>query len=78
MGLKSSCPDKREPVVKRVTGNEFSRKHMPQRCNEEAARIILADAERYAGLPLEWARLWMERRENSRNGPQAALKSLAA
>jgi hypothetical protein len=30
--------------------------------NEEAARIILADPQWYAGLPLEWARLWMERR----------------
>jgi hypothetical protein len=29
--------------------------------NKEAACIILADPERYAGLPLEWARLWMER-----------------
>jgi hypothetical protein len=29
--------------------------------NREAAEIILADPERYAGLPLEWARLWMER-----------------
>jgi hypothetical protein len=29
--------------------------------NEEAARIILADPKRYAGLPLEWAKLWRER-----------------
>jgi hypothetical protein len=29
--------------------------------NEQAARIILADPERYAGLPLIWARLWVER-----------------
>jgi hypothetical protein len=28
--------------------------------NEEAARIILADPERYAGLPLEWACPWMK------------------
>jgi hypothetical protein len=28
--------------------------------NEEAARIILSEPERYAGLPLEWARLWMD------------------
>jgi hypothetical protein len=29
--------------------------------NEQAARIILADPERYAGLPTAWARLWVER-----------------
>jgi hypothetical protein len=29
--------------------------------NAEAARIILADPVRYAGLPLEWARMWQEK-----------------
>jgi hypothetical protein len=29
--------------------------------NELAARIILANPVRYAGLPLMWARLWMSR-----------------
>jgi hypothetical protein len=32
-----------------------------QEGNEQAARIILADSERYAGLPLIWARLWVEK-----------------
>jgi hypothetical protein len=27
--------------------------------NELAARIILADPVRYAGLPMMWARMWM-------------------
>jgi hypothetical protein len=31
------------------------------RSNEQAARIILADPEKYAGLALEWARLWWTR-----------------
>jgi hypothetical protein len=29
--------------------------------NELAARIILADPVKYAGLMVEWAELWMER-----------------
>lgn len=29
--------------------------------NALAARIILADPGRYAGLPLIWAQLWMSR-----------------
>jgi hypothetical protein len=29
--------------------------------NELAARIILADPVKYAGLPVMWARLWMSR-----------------
>jgi hypothetical protein len=31
------------------------------RGNEDAARIILADPERYDGLPLQWAKLWVAR-----------------
>jgi len=31
-----------------------------------SARIILADPESYAGLGLEWARLWMKRDGNSK------------
>jgi hypothetical protein len=31
--------------------------------NLEAARIMLADPERYAGSPLEWAKLWMAKHE---------------
>lgn len=35
------------------------------RQNREAATIILADAQRYAGLPVEWAERFMERRTNA-------------
>jgi len=34
--------------------------------NELAARIILANPVKYAGLPVIWARLWMERYAPSR------------
>ncbi|HKD45176.1 MAG TPA: hypothetical protein VKD24_05920 [Candidatus Angelobacter sp.] len=34
--------------------------------NRRAAEIILADPEKYAGLPLIWAELWMK------NHPQAS------
>lgn len=37
------------------------------RQNREAARIILAKPQRYAGLPLEWARLWRSKRKEKRN-----------
>ena len=32
------------------------------RQNREAAAIILANPQRYAGLPLEWAQLWNKRK----------------
>jgi hypothetical protein len=50
------------------------------RGNEEAARIILADPERYAGLALKWARLWVERHGIPKKEPAAAtqLKALRA
>lgn len=35
------------------------------RGNELAARIILADPVKYAGLPLIWARLWVTRRKET-------------
>ena len=38
------------------------------RDNRIAARIILADPERYAGLPLIWARMWTENHKEKRNG----------
>ena len=44
---------------RRLTGLRLSEKY--DAGNRETAEIILADPERYAGLPLEWARLWMER-----------------
>jgi hypothetical protein len=34
-----------------------------ERGNEIAARIIVADPVKYAGLPLMWALLWMERHQ---------------
>jgi hypothetical protein len=42
------------------------------RDNDQSARIILADPERYAGLPLEWARLWMSRQGIQRKKPVSA------
>jgi len=33
------------------------------RGNRAAARIILSDPARYAGLPLAWAKLWMEQHQ---------------
>lgn len=33
--------------------------------NREAAAIILANPERYAGLPLEWAQLWTARADRA-------------
>jgi hypothetical protein len=32
-----------------------------QRQNREAAELILRNRERYAGLPVEWAELWLKR-----------------
>jgi hypothetical protein len=58
--------------------------------NLEAARIILRDPEQYAGLPLAWACMFMDRhnREKSKimrvlteaalRRPNARTKSLAA
>lgn len=36
------------------------------RDNAVAARIILADPERYAGAQLVWARMWTENRDKKR------------
>ena len=49
--------------------------------NLEAARIILADPERYAGLPLEWAKLWMakhERKSEPESNRQPAIATAIA
>lgn len=34
--------------------------------NALAARIILSDPVKYAGLPLVWARLWMDRQKEAK------------
>lgn len=41
------------------------------RQNREAAAIILTDAQRYAGLPVEWAKLWRQRKENPNEKTQS-------
>jgi hypothetical protein len=51
--------------------------------NLAAARIILREPERYAGLPLEWAMLWQARHVNSRivehgTRPKSMKERLAA
>ena len=38
-----------------------SRLQEMERKNGQAAKIILLEPERYAGLPVEWARLWNEK-----------------
>ena len=40
-----------------------------QRQNEEAARIIAADPERYPGLPQQWAALVIEKQTATIRGP---------
>lgn len=32
-----------------------------EQANDQAARIILNEPEKYAGLPFEWAKLWATR-----------------
>jgi len=41
--------------------------------NGEAARIILSDPERYGGLALEWAKLWVSRHKSARKSLPAAV-----
>jgi hypothetical protein len=47
------------------------------RHNEESARIISCDPARYAGLPLAWTRLWLERHGTARK-PATKLACAAA
>jgi hypothetical protein len=48
------------------------------RYNAETAAIILSAPEKYDGLPLEWARMWMERHKALKKEPGSAMKSPAA
>jgi hypothetical protein len=38
-------------------------------CNEVAARIILSDPGRYAGLPVAWAERWVARGQSAVTPP---------
>lgn len=42
--------------MRRIHQRTVTRREALERSNVEAAAIIAADPERYAGLPLEWAK----------------------
>jgi hypothetical protein len=50
-----------------------SGKRVSQEGNEQAASIILSDPRRYDGLPLIWARLWVERGLESKQKAVAVI-----